>query len=170
VSDQASGNPGASAGTAQIGVVPREVMLSYDGLTFLKEMAEGRLPAPPITETLGFEIVEVESGRVVFAGTPQMRHYNPIGVVHGGFACTLLDSALGCAVHSTLAKGEGYTTLELKVNLVRPLTAETGRVTAESRLLHRGRTLGTAEAYLRDAAGKLYAHATTTCAIFPAKG
>jgi uncharacterized protein (TIGR00369 family) len=155
--------------TIKVGVVPRDVLLSYDGLGFLTAILEGKLPAPPIAETLGFELAEVEAGRVVFAGTPQLRHYNPIGVVHGGFTCTLLDSALGCAVHSTLAKGEAYTTLELKVNLVRAITGDTGRVAAESRLLYRGRTLGTAEAYLRDAAGKLYAHGTTTCMIFPAK-
>jgi uncharacterized protein (TIGR00369 family) len=153
----------------KIGVVPADELLSQDGLSFLKGIVDGDLPAPPITETLGFALIEVEAGRAVFAGTPHYRHYNPIGVVHGGFACTLLDSALGCAVHSMLAKGEAYTTLELKVNLVRPLTSETGLVTAEGRIVHRGRTLGTAEAYLKDAAGKLYAHATTTCMIFPAK-
>jgi uncharacterized protein (TIGR00369 family) len=154
--------------TAKIGVVPPQELLSYDGLSFLKAIVDGKLPAPPITETLGFTLVEVEPGRAVFAGTPEFRHYNPIGVVHGGYACTLLDSALGCSVHSTLAKGERYTTLELKVNLVRAVTSSTGRVTAEGKVIHRGRTVGTAEAHLRDAAGKLYAHATTTCMIFPA--
>jgi uncharacterized protein (TIGR00369 family) len=154
----------------QYGVVPTETLLSYDGLSFLKAIAEGTLPAPPITETLGFTLTEVEAGRVVFVGTPQFRHYNPIGVVHGGFAATLLDSALGCAVHSTLAKGEGYTTLELKVNLVRAITSETGPLSAEGRIIYRGRTVGTAEASLKDSGGKLYAHGTTTCMIFPAKG
>ena len=101
---------------------------------------------------------------------PEFRHYNPIGVVHGGFAATMLDSALGCAIHSTLKKGEGYTTLELKVNLVRAITKDTGRLIAEGKLIHRGRTVGTADAYLRDEAGRLYAHATTTCMVFPAKG
>jgi uncharacterized protein (TIGR00369 family) len=152
------------------GVVTRDVLLSQDGLAFLQSIVDGKTPAPPITDTLGFGLVEVEHGRAVFAGTPQFRHYNPIGVVHGGFACTLLDSALGCAVHSTLTKGEAYTTLELKVNLVRPLTAETGRVTAEGKIVHRGRTVATADGFLRDAAGKLYAHASTTCMIFPAAG
>jgi uncharacterized protein (TIGR00369 family) len=156
--------------TNKIGVVPADVLLSHDGLVFLRGIVEGTLPAPPITETLGFALIEVEKGRAVFAGTPQQRHYNPIGVVHGGFACTLLDSALGCAVHSTLLKGEAYTTLELKVNLVRPLTSETGPVRAEGRIIHRGRTVGTAEGHLKDADGKLYAHATTTCMIFPPRG
>lgn len=152
------------------GVVPVETLLQHDGLSFLRALKDGRFPAPPITQTLGFTLAEVDPGRVVFSGEPQMRHYNPIGSVHGGFAMTLLDSALACAIHSTLAKGEIYTTLEIKVNLVRPLTTQTGIVRAEGRIVHRGRTVGTAEGDLKDAAGKLYAHATTTCMIFPAKG
>jgi uncharacterized protein (TIGR00369 family) len=155
--------------SAEVGVAPREVLLAQDGLSFLKAIAEGRLPSPPIAVTLGFALTEVEHGRAVFVSVPAYRHYNPIGVVHGGYAATLLDSALGCAVHSTLQTGEGYTTLELKLNLVRAITQDTGPVTAEGRVLHRGRTVGTAEGYLRDAQGKLYAHATTTCMIFPAK-
>jgi uncharacterized protein (TIGR00369 family) len=152
------------------GVVPAETLLQHDGLTFLRGLIEGRFPAPPITQTLGFALSEVEHGRAVFTGMPQARHYNPIGTVHGGFAMTLLDSALACAIHSTLAKGETYTTLEIKVNLVRPLTKETGPVRAEGRLIHRGRTLATSEGDIKDADGKLYAHATTTCMIFPARG
>lgn len=150
-------------------VVLPEALLSCDGISFLRAMLEGLLPPPPITETLGFRLASVEPGRVVFEGEPQAHHYNPIGSVHGGFAMTLLDSALGCAVHSMLGKGETYTTLEMKVNLVRPLTKDTGLVSAEGRILHRGRTVGTAEGDLKDAGGKLYAHATTTCMIFPAK-
>jgi len=161
---------GLNARLGKIGVVPTDVMLSYDGLSFLKAIANGTLPAPPITETLGFTLVEVDEGRAVFAGVPEFRHYNPIGVVHGGYAATLLDSALGCAVQSTCKKGEVYATLELKLNLVRAITKDTGRITAEAHLLHRGRSVATAEGYLRDAAGKLYAHATTTCMIFPAGG
>ncbi|MFN3349501.1 PaaI family thioesterase [Pseudorhodoplanes sp.] len=151
------------------GVVPVETLLQQDGLTFLRGMMSGRYPAPPIAKTLGFALTEVDEGRAVFSGEPQLRHYNPIGSVHGGFAMTLLDSALACAIHTTLAKGESYTTLEIKVNLVRPLTQETGPVRAEGRLIHRGRTLATSEGDIKDAAGKLYAHATTTCMIFPAK-
>jgi len=105
----------------------------------------------------------------LFEGLPQERHYNPIGVVHGGLAMTLLDSALGCAVHSMLDRGETYTTLEIKVNLVRPITRDTGPIRAEGRIVYRGRTVGTSEGDLKDAGGKLYAHATTTCMIFPAK-
>lgn len=152
------------------GVVPTDVLLAQDGLSFLQGMIDGNFPRPPITDTLGFLLVKVEKGRAIFEGEPQHRHYNPIGVVHGGFAMTLLDSALGCAVHSTLDKGEAYTTLEIKVNLVRPLTKDTGPIQAEGRIVYRGRTLGTAEGEIKDRAGKLYAHATTTCMVFPAKG
>jgi uncharacterized protein (TIGR00369 family) len=151
------------------GVVPADTLLSESGLDFLQGVIDGRHPAPPIAQTLGFALVAVEKGRAIFEGTPQHKHYNPIGVVHGGFAMTLLDSALGCAVHTTLDKGDAYTTLEIKVNLVRPLTKDTGLIRAEGRILHRGRTLGTAEGEIKDAGGKLYAHATTTCMIFPAK-
>ena len=110
----------------KFGVVPADVLLSQSGLDFLQGVIDGRLPAPPIAETLGFQLVAVEKGRAIFEGMPQHRHYNPIGVVHGGFAMTLLDSALGCSVHTTLDKGDAYTTLEIKVNLVRPLTKDTG--------------------------------------------
>lgn len=150
-------------------VVSPEILLSHDGLSFLRGIINGTLPPPPIAETLGFRLAAAEHGRVVFEGEPQFRHYNPIGSVHGGFAMTLLDSALGCAVHSTLAKGETYTTLEIKVNLVRQLTRETGLIAAEGRILHRGRTVATSEGDIKDRNGKIYAHATTTCMIFPVK-
>jgi uncharacterized protein (TIGR00369 family) len=153
----------------KVGVVAPDVLLARDGLSFLRALIAGDLPAPPIAETLGFTLTEAKPGRAVFRGTPEFRHYNPIGTVHAGFAATLLDSAVACAVHTTLAKGEAYTTLEFKLNLVRPLTEKTGPVTAEGRLVHRGRTMATAEGYLKESAGKLYAHATTTCAIFAAK-
>ena len=120
-------------------------------------------------ELLGFRLVEVEDGRAVFEGHPDFQHYNPFGVVHGGLAATMLDSALGCAVHSTLPAGDGFTTLELKVNLVRAISKDTGLLRAEARILHRGRTVATGDADLKDAAGKLYAHASTTCMIFPAQ-
>lgn len=149
--------------------MPADVLLSHSGLDFLHGVIDGTFPTPPMADTLGFRLVAVEKGRAIFEGTPQPRHYNPIGVVHGGFAMTLLDSALGCSVHTMLDKGEAYTTLEIKVNLVRPLTSDTGPVRAEGRILHRGRTVGTAEGEIKDADGRLYAHATTTCMIFPAK-
>jgi len=109
----------------------------------------------------------VSEGRVVFEGLPDASFYNPIGTVHGGFAMTLLDSALGCAIFTTLAKGEKWTTLEMKVNLVRPILKDTGLLRAEGRVIHRGRTVATSEGDLKDEGGKLYAHATTTCMIFP---
>ena len=153
----------------QYGVVPPEIVKTYDGLSFVKAIIDGTLPQAPICEVLGFHLVEAEYGRAVFEGVPEFRLYNPIGTVHAGFAATLLDSALGCSIFSTLTKGEAWTTLELKLNLVRPLTKDTGPVRAEGRILHRGRTVATSEGDLKDRAGKLYAHATTTCMIFPAK-
>ncbi len=152
------------------GVVDPDVLKSYDGLGFLKAIIAGTLPQPPISEIMGFHLTEAEPGRAVFEGLPNLQHYNPIGSVHGGFAATLLDSALGCAIFSTLHKGDAWTTLELKLNYVRGMSGDTGPVRAEGRIIHRGRTVATSEGDLKDAAGKLYAHATTTCMIFPAKG
>jgi uncharacterized protein (TIGR00369 family) len=136
------------------------------GLELLKEIFEGRLPPPPITQALGFIGVHVEEGKAIFEGEPDESVYNPIGVVHGGFAMTLLDSAMGCAVHSTLGVGERYTTLEVKVNFVRAITVETGRVRCEGVVIHRGGTVATAEGKLFAIdGGKLLAHGTTTCLI-----
>ena len=156
-------------GEHKYGVVTPDILKSYDGLGFLQAIVDGTLPQPPIGETLGFHLVEAEPGRAVFAGTPEFRHYNPIGTVHGGFAATLLDSALACAIATTMKKGDVWTTLELKLNYVRPMTTETGVVRAEGRVIHRGRSVATSEGDIKDAAGRLYAHATTTCMIFPAK-
>jgi uncharacterized protein (TIGR00369 family) len=152
-----------------IGVTPVEKILDYDGLGFLKAIIDGTLPKPPIADLLGFDITEAETGRAVFECVPDFKHYNPIGTVHGGLAMTLLDSCMSCAIQTTLAKGEMYTTLEAKVNLVRGITKDTGLIRATGRLIHRGRTTGTAEGDIRDAAGNLLAHGTTTCVIFPAK-
>jgi len=136
------------------------------GLEALREVFEGRLPPPPIAETMGIEGVQVEEGKAVFEGEPAEYLYNPIGVVHGGFAMTLLDSAMGCAVHSTLKVGERYTTLEVKTNFVRPITVDTGRVRCEGVVIHRGGTIATAEGKLIAIdSGKLLAHGTTTCLI-----
>ena len=156
--------------TKTYGVVTPDILKSYDGLAFLQALIAGKLPNPPISELLNFHLIEVENGRAVFEGNPEFRHYNPIGTVHGGIAATLLDSALGCAIFSTLHKGDTWTTLELKLNFVRPMTKDTGPVRAQGRIIHRGRTVATAEGDLKDGAGRLYAHATTTCMIFPAKG
>src|SRR4051794_27217485 len=136
------------------------------GLDFLQGIVDGDVPQAPIAELLRFAPVEVEHGRVVFAGEPGPEHYNPIGSVHGGYAATLLDSAMGCAVHSTLPAGSMYSTLELSVTLARPITADTGRVLAEGRVLHAGRRSATAEGRLTaEESGKLLAHGTTTCLI-----
>ena len=137
------------------GVVTPEILKSYDGLGFLQAIIDGTLPQPPIAELMGFHLIEVEDGRAVFEGVPEFRHYNPIGTVHAGFAATLLDSALGCAIFSTLAKGDAWTTLELKLNLVRPLTKDSGPVRAQGHIIHRGRTVATAQGELKDGAGKL---------------
>jgi uncharacterized protein (TIGR00369 family) len=141
------------------------------GLQVLQAIAAGELPGAPIAELLGFEPIEAEEGRVVFAAVPDHRHYNPIGTVHGGLAATLLDSAMGCAVHSTLPAGTGYTTLELKVNFTRPITTETGRILCEGTVVHRGGRVATAEGRVYAAAdGKLLAHGTTTCLILSQNG
>lgn len=137
------------------------------GLRFLERLGRGELPSPPIMHTLDFVPVEVAKGAVAFQGTPKTDYYNPIGSVHGGYVATLLDSALGCAVHSTLEQGDGYTTVELKVNYVRPLTDRTGPVRAEAKVVSVTRRIGIAEGRVVDAAGRLYAWGSTTCLIFP---
>ena len=136
------------------------------GLEYLRAIARDELPTAPMAALLGFEFSEIEEGRVVFECVPAEYHYNPIGAVHGGLACTLFDSAMGCAVHTMLPAGVGYTTIELKVNFLRPITAETGRILCEGTAIHVGGRLATAEARLLDEGGKLYGHATTTCMIF----
>jgi len=137
------------------------------GLEFMRAIFEGKLPKPPITETMGFTGATVEAGKVTFIGEAGEHLYNPIGGVHGGFAMTILDSAMGCAVHSTMAVGEAYTTLEVKVNFVRPITLETGPVRCEGTVIHRGGKIATAEGRLiAERTGKLLAHGTTTCLIF----
>ena len=135
------------------------------GIDFLRAIRDGRLPPPPIAELLGMRLVEVEPGRAVFECSPGEQHYNPINVVHGGLAMTMLDSAMTCAVQTRAAAGGGFTTVEAKTNFVRPITAGTGLIRAVGTLLHTGSRLATAEGRIVDAAGKLYAHATTTCIV-----
>ena len=136
-------------------------------MTMFTEMLAGRLPAPPICRTLGMALAEIEPGRVVFAYTPAFEHYNPLGSVRGGIAATLLDSAMGCCVHTTLKAGTGYTTVEIKVNYVRAMTDKTGPVRAEGRIINVGSRIAISEGKLMDATGRLLAHGTTTCLIFP---
>ena len=141
--------------------------LEMSGMEYLEAIAAGELPPPPIAELMDMRPVELDRGRVVFEAHPAEFHYNPIGVVHGGLAATLLDSAMGCAVQTLLDAGEAYTTLEVKVNYVRPMTRETGRVLAEASVVHRGGRTATAEARLvSEETGKLLAHATTTCLVW----
>ena len=147
------------------GIVPSARLQTSSGLDILQAIGDGGLPLPPIFATLNMFPVEVEPGRIVFQGHPLFAHYNPIGSVHGGWAATLLDSCVACAIHSTLPAGKGYTTLELKVNYVRALTEATGPVRAEGKVIHVGGRTATAEGRITDAHGKLYAHASTTCLI-----
>lgn len=150
-----------------LGTIPHEDAERYTGLEMLRRLIEGLYPAPPIAAVMNFTLTEAEEGRVVFRGLPGQNHLNPLGGVHGGWAATLLDSALGCAVHTTLARGEAYTTAEFKVNLTRPISPRTGEVVCEGRVIHKGRTLAVSEATLKDANGKLLALGTETCSIFP---
>jgi len=148
------------------GVARPDQIAGLTGLQQMQAMLRGDLPYAAIAKTLDFLIVEVDEGRAVFQGTPGTTHLNPMGTVHGGWFATLLDSALGCAVHTRMAPGRGYTTAELGVNLVKALTPKVPRVRAEGRVIHCGRQLATAEARLVGPDGTLYAHATTTCLVF----
>ena len=138
---------------------------TISGIEYLKALQTGELPPPPIAVLMDMWITEVSEGRVVFAAEPAEYHYNPLGAVHGGFTATLLDSALGCVVQSMLPAGTGYTTVELKVNYLRPITTKTGMVYCEGKIIYVGGRIATAEGRLTDAEGKLYAHGTTTCII-----
>jgi uncharacterized protein (TIGR00369 family) len=150
----------------EYGVTPTEVMASMPGIDFVRAMFAGRLPSPPIMQTVGPFDCSVEPGVVAMHSTPSFRHYNPIGSVHGGYAATLLDSAMGLAVHSMLPPGTGYTTLEFKVSFIKGMTEATGTVRTEGRTLNVGRRTATAEARITDTKGRLLAHATTTCLVF----
>ncbi len=144
------------------GVATREQIAGLSGLEMLRKMMAGELPAAPIAEPLGFRLVEVERGLAVFEGTPGPHLLNPLGSVHGGYALTLIDSACGCAVHTELDAGTGYTTVETKVNFTRAIDPDGGPVRCEGRVLSRGRTIATANAFLRDESGRLLAHGTST--------
>jgi uncharacterized protein (TIGR00369 family) len=164
---QAAGDAVRARGT-RYGIASPEQVAGLSGLEIFRAMIAGELPAPPIMETLDFLLVEADPGRVVFQGRPGFAHYNPMGSVHGGWFATLLDSALGCAVASVLPAGKAYTTAELKINIVRPLTDRVPLVRAESRIIHAGGRMATADARLAGVDGKLYAHGSTTCFIFDA--
>lgn len=155
--------------TRQIGVVSREVLLAEDGRSFLIGILNGRHPCAPYSDTMDIKFVKVEDGRVVFLGTPSARYLNPVGTIHGGWAATILDGAMAYCIHSTLKTGEGYTTLEMKINYVRPIFPSTGLVHCESKLIHRGSRTATSEGRLFDEHGKLLAHGSETCMIFSAE-
>ncbi len=148
------------------GVTSPAQLASMSGKALFDAMFAGELPSPPIGETLDFIPIHIESGRALFQGRPGQQLYNPLGSVHGGWFCTILDSAVGCAIHSTLPAGKGYTTLEIKVNMIRALTKAIPLVRAEANIIHVGRQTATAEGRIVGPDGKLYAHATTTCLIF----
>jgi uncharacterized protein (TIGR00369 family) len=156
-------------GGGHAGVSRPEQLAGLSGLQMMRAMLDGTLPHAHIAETLDFALISVAHGQAVFQGTPRLAHYNPLGTVHGGWFATLIDSALGCAVHTTLKAGQGYTTAELSLNIVRAATSRTGPLRAIGQVVHAGRQLATAEARIVDAHGKVYAHGTTTCLVFDAK-
>jgi uncharacterized protein (TIGR00369 family) len=149
------------------GTVSAEQQRQMSGLEFVRGLATGALPLNTIAQTLGYDVAEAESGRVVITLVPTDAHLNPAGTVHGGLTATLLDSCMGLAVQSTLDRGTSQTTLEFKISLLRPISPETGQVRAEGKILSCGRRIGTAEGRVVDRNGRLLAHGTTTCLIFP---
>ena len=154
------------AAGAKPGVSRPEQVQGKSGLQIMQAMLAGELPYPHIMETLDYDLVQVDKGKAVFQGMPQLMHYNPLGSVHGGWYATLLDSALGCAVHTKMPPGRAYTTAELSVNIVRAASYKSGPLRAIGTVVHAGRQLATAEGRIVGPDGKLYAHATTTCLVF----
>jgi uncharacterized protein (TIGR00369 family) len=145
---------------------PAEAGLAMAGIDYLHEMIEGRIPPPPISQLIQMDLVEAEPGRVVFTCTPDESAYNPIGAVHGGLVCTLLDSVAGCALHSTLPQGRGYTSVEIKVNYLKPVRASSGKLTAVGTLVKAGSRVGFTEGVVTDASGAVVATATSTLLLF----
>jgi uncharacterized protein (TIGR00369 family) len=155
-----------SAPKIEYGVTPTHIMAAMPGIDFVRAIFAGKLPSPPIMQTIEPFDQSAEPGVIAFHSIPGFRHYNPIGSVHGSYAAALLDSAMGLAVHSMLPAGTGYTTLEFKISFIRGMTEDTGPVRSEGRTLNVGRRAATAEARITDAKGRLLAHATTTCLVF----
>lgn len=152
--------------TIKYGLIPLEIWKAEKPIDVFRKMLRRELPAPPIGESFDFLLTEIENGRAVFEGEPHARFYNPLGTIHGGFICTLLDSAMACAIHSTLDAGKGSTSVEIKVNFARPIFEKTGKLKAVGETVNVGRQIASAEGKLIGADGKLYAHGTTTCFIF----
>jgi uncharacterized protein (TIGR00369 family) len=153
----------------KVGLVTRDELLAEDGLSFLRGMIEGRHPCAPYADTMDIHLVEAEEGRVVFTGKPSARFTNPLGAIQGGWAATILDAAMAHVVHTTLKAGDEYTTLEMKISFVRPVFPSSGVVRCEANVIHRGRRTATSEGRLLDERGKLLAHGSETCMIFPAE-
>lgn len=154
------------AGGGAPGLARPDQIAGKTGLQVMQAMLNGELPYAHIAHTLDFGLLEVGEGLAIFQGTPQLKHYNPLGTVHGGWYATMLDSALGCAVHTMMPAGRAYTTAELGVNIVRAASHKSGPLRAIGKVIHCGKQLATAEAKIVGADGKLYAHATTTCLVF----
>ena len=154
------------AGGGKPGLANPEQVAGKTGMEIMQAMLAGEFPYPHIAETLDFALIEVEPGKAIFQGTPQLKHYNPLGTVHGGWYATLLDSAVGCAVHTMMPAGRAYTTAELSLNIVRAASHQSGPLRAIGTVIHCGRQLATAEGRIVGPDGKLYAHATTTCLVF----
>ncbi|HEY4371603.1 MAG TPA: PaaI family thioesterase [Burkholderiales bacterium] len=154
----------------KVGVVTPDVLVAEEGITFLRGMLDGRHPRAPYSETMDIDLAEAEEGKVVFVGKPSARFLNPVGSIQGGWAATILDGAMAHCVHTTLKAGENYTTLEMKINFVRPVLPSIERVRCEARVIHRGNRTATSEGYLYDGRGKLLAHGSETCIILPASG
>ena len=150
-----------------LGSIPHADLAHYTGLQLLERVVAGEYPAPAIAARMNFALVEVGEGRAVFKGLPGERHLNPLGGVHGGWAATVMDSALGCCIHTLLGVGEAFSTAEMKINYTRPITPQTGIVSCEGKVVHKGRTLAVSEARLVDEKGCLLAFGTETCSIFP---
>jgi uncharacterized protein (TIGR00369 family) len=155
---------------SKVGLGRPEQFAGRSGMQIFEAMMAGEIPAPPITETLNFTLVEASPGRAVFQGTPLFAHYNPLGTVHGGWIATLLDSAVACAIHTLLPVGKTYTTLELKINYVKGLTDKVPLVRAVGEVIYSGGKIGTSQGQLVGPDGTLFAHATTTCIVLDARG
>jgi uncharacterized protein (TIGR00369 family) len=156
--------------TDNVGVAPREIATAMTGIEFIEKLRDGTLPVPPFAEVTDIWITEAEHGRVVFEARPSLRFYNPLGTVHGGWIATVLDSAMGCAVHSMMKAGQAFTTLDLNVSFVRPVFAKTGVLLCEGKLIHAGNRIATAEGRLWDQTGTLIAHGSTTCMVIGSTG
>jgi uncharacterized protein (TIGR00369 family) len=158
---------GRLAAAGGLGTVPRELMLRYSGLEILRQLMLRELAAPPMSRLIPFHLLDISEGRAVLESEPTEQFYNTMGICHGGYAMTLLDTCMGVSIYTRLGPGIGYTTIETKVNFVRPLTKDTGKIQGVGTAIHVGHRTGTAEGRLIDVSGKVYAHGTTTCFLYP---